>query len=90
VGLLSAYAFPDVASGGFLAYLYDIEVAESQRSFGIGRGLIEALLAACKADGVKLVWAGTEVENAAARRAFERTGAELEGDQYAEYEWDIA
>jgi RimJ/RimL family protein N-acetyltransferase len=38
---------------------------------------------------VKLIWAGTHAENRAARRTFERTGAELVGDAYAEYEWNL-
>jgi ribosomal protein S18 acetylase RimI-like enzyme len=89
VGLLSAYVFPDVVSGGKLAYLYDIEVLRSYRRGPVGTSLLSALLASCRADGVKLVWAGTDCENVAARRTFERTGAEAEGDQYVEYEWDL-
>ena len=87
VGLLSAYISPDVAAGGRLAYLYDIEVRESYQRAGVGRALVEALVASCRAGGVKTIWAGTDAENQAARRTFERTGAELEGDSYVEYEW---
>ena len=89
VGLLSAYVFPDVVSGGSLAYLYDIDVVEAQRRSGVGTSLVNALLALCREDGVKLVWAGTDAENRPARRTFERTGGELEGDRYVEYEWEI-
>lgn len=89
VGLLSAYVFPDVAGGGRLAYLYDIEVLESHQRAGAGAGLIRALESACGEQSVKLIWAGTEADNIAARRTFERTGAELEGDSYAEYEWNL-
>ncbi len=90
VGLLSAYIFPDVSAGGSLAYLYDIEVRESHRRAGVGTALIEALVAGCRAAGVTTIWAGTDVSNQAARRTFERTGADLEGESYAEYEWDLA
>lgn len=89
VGLLSAYVFPDVVSGGQLAYLYDIEVMPSSRRGRVGTALVEALLAGCEAAGVKLVWAGTDAENEAARRTFEGTGAEAEGGRYVEYEWEI-
>ena len=89
VGLLSAYTFPDVAAGGRLAYLYDIEVRESHQRAGVGTALVEALVTSCRAEGVKMIWAGTGAENLAARRTFERTGAELEGDSYVEYEWVV-
>ncbi len=89
VGLASAYAFPDVGAGGRIAYLYDIEVGDSHRRAGVGGALIEALLAQSRREGIRLVWAGTEADNTAARRTFERTGAEIEGDRYVEYEWDL-
>ena len=89
VGLSSAYALPDVASGGRFVYLYDIEVLPSFQRRGVGASLVAALLACCRADGVKLVWAGTNVENEPARRTFERTGAETEGEPFVEYEWEL-
>jgi GNAT superfamily N-acetyltransferase len=89
VGLLCAYRFPDLTSGGEIVYLYDIEVVAEQRQRGFGAELIRALVKCCKADHVKLIWAGTGTSNAAARRAFEVTGAELEGASYAEYEWNL-
>ncbi|MCC2672622.1 MAG: family N-acetyltransferase [Armatimonadetes bacterium] len=89
VGLLSAYRFPDVVSGGTLVYLYDIEVQLEHRGQGVGKALIRALMEYCRQDDVKLVWAGTDVANTAARRAFAGTGATLEGESYAEYEWEL-
>lgn len=89
VGLLSAYRFPDVTRGGEIAYLYDIEVCFEYRRQGLGKQLVDALVECCTRDNVKLIWAGTDVRNAAARRTFEVTGAELEGQSYAEYEWDL-
>ena len=32
IGLVSAYAFPDVEAGGTIAYLYDVEVVASHRN----------------------------------------------------------
>jgi predicted acetyltransferase len=89
VGLLCAYRFPDVTSGGEIVYLYDIEVVAHQRRRGFGAELLRSLVNCCEAEKVKLIWAGTDTDNAAARRAFEVTGAELEGGSYAEYEWDL-
>ncbi|WP_342040159.1 GNAT family N-acetyltransferase [Aeromonas caviae] len=88
-GLLSAYRFPDVRTGGSLAYLYDIEVMGEKRGHGIGRGLVNALIACCTRDGVRLVWAGTDMANKAARQTFVTTGGKVEGCAYVEYEWDI-
>ena len=89
IGLLSAFKFPDVECGGYIVYLYDIEVKEDHRRRGIGKSLIKTLLALCEADEVDLIWAGTESANRAARRTFESTGAELESESYAEYAWEL-
>jgi ribosomal protein S18 acetylase RimI-like enzyme len=89
VGLLSAYRFPDVVAGGELVYLYDIEVHIGHRRKGVGATLIRSLIECCERDRVRRIWAGTDVTNMAARRTFEATGAELEGESYAEYEWEL-
>ena len=89
VGILSAYRFPDVVSGGGLVYLYDIEVERRNRKSGIGRAMIQRLLDICKSDNVAFVWAGTDVSNKSARILFERTGAYPKGESYAEYEWSL-
>ncbi|WP_139737303.1 GNAT family N-acetyltransferase [Aeromonas caviae] len=88
-GLLSAYRFPDVRTGGSLVYLYDIEVMGEKRGHGIGKGLVNALIACCKRDGVRLVWAGTDTGCKAARQTFVTTGGKVAGDSYVEYEWDM-
>ncbi|AZT82359.1 GNAT family N-acetyltransferase [Marinobacter sp. NP-4(2019)] len=89
VGLLSAYRFPDVVTGGELIYLYDIEVRFDHRRKGVGTTLIHSLIECGQEDRVRLIWAGTDVMNVAARRAFEATGAKLEGESYAEFEWRL-
>jgi GNAT superfamily N-acetyltransferase len=89
VGLLGAYRFPDLAAGGTHVYLYDVEVREASRRRGVGASLLSALVQHCRADGVRRIWAGTHRGNAAARRAFESTGATLEGDAYVEFEWEL-
>jgi len=89
VGLLSAYRFPNLEAGGQIVYLYDIEVDASERRKGIGRRMLQTLLACCDRDDVDTIWAGTDVRNEPARVLFERTGASLEGSTYAEYEWDL-
>ena len=89
VGLLSAYRFPDLQAGGQLVYLYDIEVLSAQRNLGYGRMLIQCLIEQCELDDVDLIWAGTEGDNAPARTLFTRTGAVLESQTYAEYEWNL-
>lgn len=60
-------------------YLYDVEVLAAHRRQGLGAALLASLVACCEKDGVKRIWAGTDLGNVAARRAFEATGAELEG-----------
>ena len=89
VGLLSAYRFPEVTAGGHCVYLYDLIVAEGHRRRGTGAALVQALLAACRAEGVRHLWAGTALGNAAAQRTFAATGATRVGETYAEYEWKL-
>ena len=90
VGLLSAYRLPGLSARGPLVYLYDIAVAPAHRERGIGRALVDHLLDLCRRDGVRLVWAGTGLDNAAARALFERSGARRLGEAHAEYEWRLA
>ena len=89
VGIVTGYRFPDVECGGHIVYLYDIVVANTHRRQGIGVQLVNKLVEDCETDGVRLIWAGTDVANNAARRTFESTEAELEGESYVEYEWDL-
>lgn len=89
IGLLSAYRFPDVEAGGSLVYLYDIQVAHEYRRSGVGAALVRELVSRCREDGVRRIWAGTDLNNIPARRMFEATGADLEGETYAEYEWNL-
>lgn len=89
IGRLSAYRFPDVEAGGNIVYLYDIEVARERRRLGVGAALLAELVSRCREDGVRLIWAGTDLNNVAARRTFEATGAKLEGETYAEYMWNL-
>ena len=90
IGLLSAYRFPDVESGGEIVYLYDIEVHRDNREKGVGKALVNGLISVCERDGVSLLWAGTDTENVPARKTFETTGAVLEGETYVEYEWNLS
>lgn len=89
VGYLSAFAFPDVINDGLLAYLYDIVVHSDSQQRGIGRRMLEKMKSLCSRDGVRLIWAGTTRDNAAARAFFEKTGAERVGESYCEYEYRI-
>lgn len=89
VGLLSAYRFPDVEAGGYLEYLYDNEVDRKHQNNGIGTLLVNQSIEDRREDDVGLIWAGTEANNIPACRIFETIGAELEGESYVEYEWDL-
>ena len=84
-GYVLAYTFPSLNSSGKLAYLYDIEVLETQRKKGIGRQLIEKLLLTLKADGVTELWLGTAIDNVAGQALFYSTGAEKSGETFNDY-----
>lgn len=85
VGYLSAFSFPAIDDDCSQVYLYDIVVDEQHRRKGIGSGMIEALKRQCKKDGADHIWVGTSLENEAAQRTFEGTGAQRERETYIEY-----
>lgn len=89
VGYLSAFRFPTVEWSGQMVYLYDLVVDADRRREGIGTMLVEALKDLCRADGVTRVWAGTAIENQAAQRTFERTGARRVSETYVEYVYNL-
>jgi aminoglycoside 6'-N-acetyltransferase I len=59
-------------------WINEVGVAESHRFRGIGRRLIDALLAHARALGCHEAWVLTEAENMAARRLYARAGG-IEG-----------
>ena len=85
VGYASAYRFPRLDASGDQVYLFDIEVASVARQRGVGRRLLEALLANCWAEGVTWAWAGTARENVPAQRLFAAAGGKRAGETYIEY-----
>ena len=89
VGYLSAFRFPAIEDGGFKVYLYDIIVDESHRRKGIGSRMIEVLKRHCKEDGAGHIWLGTSLENEAAQKTFEGTGARKIRETFIEYVYSL-
>ena len=89
VGYALAYKFPSLNFDGGLAYLYDIEVLEMHRKKGIGRKLIENILADLKKDGVTEAWLGTAIDNSAAQTLFTSTGAERTEEIFYDYTYRL-
>lgn len=88
IGYLVAYCFPSL-SGERLAYLYDIEVREAWRRRGVGRSLVQLLLETCKTAGVESIWVGSSLTNGPACSLWSSTGAERDGDQYVEFNFEV-
>jgi ribosomal protein S18 acetylase RimI-like enzyme len=84
-GYVLAYRFPSLYASEYLAYLYDIEVALENRRQGIGRLLVETLLAHLQLDGVKEIWLGTAVDNVEGQALFHATGALKSGETFNDY-----
>ncbi|MBE9189542.1 GNAT family N-acetyltransferase [Gloeocapsopsis crepidinum LEGE 06123] len=89
VGYLSAFRFPAVENTSFQVYLYDIVVDARFRRKGIGTRMIEELKKCCIEDQVSRIWVGTSLDNEAAKRAFEITGARKVRETYIEYIYDL-
>ncbi len=77
VGMASAvdYVHPDKAPQ---LWINEVGVAPTHRRCGIGRRLVDALLAHGRALGCTEAWLGTEEDNVAARRLYERAGGASE------------
>jgi aminoglycoside 6'-N-acetyltransferase I len=77
VGMASAvdYVHPDKAPQ---LWINEVGVAPTFRRQGIGRRMLEALLAHGRRLGCTETWLGTEVDNVAARRLYERAGGTAE------------
>jgi aminoglycoside 3-N-acetyltransferase I len=88
-GYLSAFRFPAVDDDCSLVYLYDIVVDEKHRRKGIGSRMIEELKTHCRADGAGHIWLGTSLENEAAQKTFEATGARRVSETYIEYVYPL-
>jgi ribosomal protein S18 acetylase RimI-like enzyme len=88
VGYLSAYCFPNVENADLHVYLFDIIVDERHQRTGIATRLIEELKRQCLADGVARIWVGTELENTAAQRLYERTGGK-KSETCVEYIYEL-
>jgi len=77
VGMASAvdYVHPDKAPQ---LWINEVGVAPSHQQRGIGRRLLDALLAHGRTLGCTEAWLGTEPDNAPARRLYEGTGSSPE------------
>ena len=77
VGMASAvnYVHPDKAPQ---LWINEVGVAPTHRRRGIGRLLLDALLAHGRTLGCTEAWLGTEEDNVAARRLYESAGGKAE------------
>ncbi len=78
-GFLVAYALDRVDRDRRMVCLYEIGVEESRRRRGVGRALVEELLAWCRRERVVKAWVVASRSNAAAVRLYESAGARPEG-----------
>ena len=76
-------------SSGYLAYLYDIEVMENQRRKGIGRLLMEYLLAHLKSIGVTELWLGTATDNQPGQALFSSTGGIKSAETFNDFTFEL-
>ena len=90
VGYALAYRFPSLYASGNLAYLYDIDVKPELRRRGIGRRLVETLIAHLKNDDVRELWLGTGVDNIEGQALFSATGAIKTGERFNDYTYYLA
>ena len=86
VGMASGveYVHPDKAPQLFVN---EVGVAASHRRLGIGRRLVDAMIARGRALGCTYAWVGTEEDNLAARALYERAGGAAE--PFVLYGWPL-
>lgn len=69
-------------------FLYELGVDEPARRQGVGRSLVEALAALARERGCYGMWTGTDTDDVAARRTYERAGARTSPPQLM-VEWSF-
>jgi aminoglycoside 3-N-acetyltransferase I len=69
-------------------FLYELGVAAPARRQGVGSALAGALAALARQRGCYGMWVGTQEDNVAAQRTYERAGAEATPAQVI-LEWDL-
>jgi len=89
-GFVSAYRFPSLTKACDLVYIYDVYVAPTDQDRGVGRRLMDSVIAQCRKDGVAEAWVGTDLDNQAAQRLFVTAGASSPGEEYIQFEFDLA
>jgi ribosomal protein S18 acetylase RimI-like enzyme len=68
--------------------LYELSVDEPARRQGVGRALTESLAALARERGCRGMWVGTEGDNVAAERTYERAGGRPAG-AFVSFEWSF-
>ena len=84
MGFVSAYRFPSLTKQCDLVYIYDVYVAAADQDRGVGRKLMDRMIAECRRD------VGTDLDNQAAQRLYASAGAHTPGEQYLQFEFDLA
>lgn len=90
MGFVSAYRFPSLTKQRDLVYIYDVYVAAADQDRGVGRRLMDRMIAQCHKDGVAEAWVGTDLDNQAAQRLYVSAGAREPGEKYLQFEFDLA
>jgi len=78
VGGLTAYELPMFYQSSREVFLYEVGVRDTFRRKGMARALVEALQETCREKEIKTIYVATELQNFAARKLYETTGAEVE------------
>ena len=89
-GFVSAYRFPSLARQCDLVYIYDVYVAAADQDRGVGRRLMDRMIAECRQDGIAEAWFGTDLDNQAAQRLYVSAGSREPGEKYLQFEFDLA
>jgi len=90
MGFVSAYRFPSLAKQCDLVYIYDVYVAAADQDRGVGRRLMDRMIAECRQDGIAEAWFGMDLDNQAAQRLYVSAGSREPGEKYLQFEFDLA
>ena len=83
--ILQGFIIAEAREWNDSVWVWEFHVAGLQRGKGIGRGLMERIIAKAKSDGLRMIFCETQNTNVSAIKAYRKLGFRMEGIDISYY-----